>query len=164
MYNIPEFGYSYEEENWVRKNLLDQCQSFTFSYKKAKIKVWHIGKDLIYAQQTASGDPVCLCLAGDKRKHFITEIGGLRYHYPVRGGSKIKDALQVLEEAWKVDPSPEHLYYVIGKRSGHCAKCGCTLTVPESMERGIGPECIKHIDGKAWEVYVMRLRASEAKK
>ena len=26
----------------------------------------------------------------------------------------------------------------------HEARCGRTLTVPESIERGIGPECIKH--------------------
>jgi hypothetical protein len=24
---------------------------------------------------------------------------------------------------------------------GHCGRCGRTLTVPESIERGIGPEC-----------------------
>ena len=26
---------------------------------------------------------------------------------------------------------------------GHCGKCGRTLTVPESIDRGIGPECWK---------------------
>lgn len=26
---------------------------------------------------------------------------------------------------------------------GHCGRCGRTLTVPESIERGIGPECWK---------------------
>ena len=25
--------------------------------------------------------------------------------------------------------------------SGHCGRCGKTLTVPESIERGIGPDC-----------------------
>lgn len=28
---------------------------------------------------------------------------------------------------------------------GHCGRCGRTLTVPESIERGIGPECVKHM-------------------
>jgi hypothetical protein len=28
---------------------------------------------------------------------------------------------------------------------GKCCRCGRTLTVPESIDRGIGPECIKHI-------------------
>lgn len=27
---------------------------------------------------------------------------------------------------------------------GKCGRCGHKLTVPESIERGIGPECIKH--------------------
>lgn len=27
---------------------------------------------------------------------------------------------------------------------GRCGRCGRALTVPESIERGIGPECIKH--------------------
>lgn len=28
---------------------------------------------------------------------------------------------------------------------GKCCRCGRTLTVPESIERGIGPECAKHV-------------------
>ncbi len=28
---------------------------------------------------------------------------------------------------------------------GHCGRCGRLLTVPESVSRGIGPECINHI-------------------
>lgn len=28
---------------------------------------------------------------------------------------------------------------------GSCGRCGRALTVPESVDRGIGPECIKHV-------------------
>lgn len=28
---------------------------------------------------------------------------------------------------------------------GYCGRCGRTLTVPESIESGIGPECAKHL-------------------
>ena len=28
---------------------------------------------------------------------------------------------------------------------GHCGRCGRLLTVPESIERGIGPECFKRM-------------------
>ena len=28
---------------------------------------------------------------------------------------------------------------------GKCCRCGRTLTVPESIANGIGPECIKHV-------------------
>lgn len=31
------------------------------------------------------------------------------------------------------------------RHEGSCGRCGRTLTVPESIDRGIGPECIKHI-------------------
>jgi hypothetical protein len=30
---------------------------------------------------------------------------------------------------------------------GHCGRCGRTLTVPESIERGIGPECAGKLGG-----------------
>jgi hypothetical protein len=31
------------------------------------------------------------------------------------------------------------------KHAVKCGKCGRKLTTPESIERGIGPECIKHL-------------------
>jgi len=31
------------------------------------------------------------------------------------------------------------------RHEGHCGRCGRALTVPESIDRGIGPECIKHV-------------------
>lgn len=41
-------------------------------------------------------------------------------------------------------PVPEG--YAI-QHNGSCCRCGRTLTTPESIERGIGPECIKHFGG-----------------
>lgn len=32
---------------------------------------------------------------------------------------------------------------------GHCGRCGRTLTVPESIETGIGPECARQMAGAA---------------
>lgn len=29
---------------------------------------------------------------------------------------------------------------------GYCGRCGRTLTTPESVANGIGPECMKHLD------------------
>jgi len=31
---------------------------------------------------------------------------------------------------------------------GKCGRCGKTLTVPESVDSGFGPECIKHLKGE----------------
>lgn len=33
---------------------------------------------------------------------------------------------------------------MIIRHEGKCGRCGRTLTVPESLHNGIGPECIKH--------------------
>ena len=32
---------------------------------------------------------------------------------------------------------------------GRCGRCGRRLTVPESIESGFGPECVKHVGGDA---------------
>lgn len=32
---------------------------------------------------------------------------------------------------------------------GRCARCGRTLTVPESITTGFGPECVKHVTTEA---------------
>lgn len=34
---------------------------------------------------------------------------------------------------------------------GRCGRCGRTLTVPESIADGFGPECIKHVGGNGRE-------------
>lgn len=31
------------------------------------------------------------------------------------------------------------------RHEGRCGRCGRTLTVPESLDRGIGPECAQHM-------------------
>ncbi len=33
------------------------------------------------------------------------------------------------------------------KHEGRCCRCGRTLTTPESVEQGFGPECAKHMFG-----------------
>jgi hypothetical protein len=37
-------------------------------------------------------------------------------------------------------PETVHVYH-----AGRCGRCGRTLTVPESIQNGLGPECIKYI-------------------
>jgi Family of unknown function (DUF6011) len=36
---------------------------------------------------------------------------------------------------------------LVVRHEGHCGRCGRTLTVPESIERGIGPECAAKMEG-----------------
>lgn len=58
----------------------------------------------------------------------------------------VKIVRRVLERIWKneghvVEAAGWEVYH-----RGQCGKCGRTLTVPESIESGIGPECAKHLN------------------
>ena len=55
--------------------------------------------------------------------------------------SVLADALRILFE------DPEEAGYAYAVQSGNCYRCGRKLTVPESLNRGLGPECAKVIGG-----------------
>jgi len=69
-----------------------------------------------------------------------------RYRYGRK--SRIgRDAMsaRVFEWAWPrmmTDTLPEQVEFY---HEGQCGRCGRRLTVPESIESGFGPECIKYI-------------------
>ncbi len=59
-----------------------------------------------------------------------------------------EDTLPVKVVRWAVKAvaaSKVPVGYAI-QHSGTCCRCGRTLTTPESIQNGIGPECIKHVD------------------
>jgi uncharacterized protein DUF6011 len=45
---------------------------------------------------------------------------------------------------WNARELPAQL---VVRHNGHCGRCGRTLTVPESIDAGIGPECASKIGG-----------------
>lgn len=49
----------------------------------------------------------------------------------------VKAFLWVYNRAKHRIPSPEIEFY----HSGNCAKCGCRLTTPDSLRKGLGPKC-----------------------
>ncbi len=53
---------------------------------------------------------------------------------------------RVLARVWsgELDIVKQHGYNV--HHSGKCGKCGKKLTTPESIERGIGPDCFKNMN------------------
>jgi hypothetical protein len=165
MITIPAFEYIGDEEKWVTSTLIDGCETFTFSYLKAKIKVWHKDGVIIYAQPTRKMDPwdTKSLHITNRTGYFTEKIGDQSYAVSPRANRKEQVAYQMLIECWRVDSTPEHLFMAIGKRSGHCAICGCELTVDESKQRGIGPECIKHIGAGKWEAMLLKIKASEVK-
>jgi hypothetical protein len=52
---------------------------------------------------------------------------------------------RVLARVWSFDHAAfeRHGYQLL--HAGKCGRCGRTLTVPASIETGIGPECVKHL-------------------
>lgn len=46
---------------------------------------------------------------------------------------------------WKLQSLPENL---VVRHEGRCGRCGRTLTVPESIDAGIGPECASKMGGE----------------
>ncbi len=56
----------------------------------------------------------------------------------------VRVARFALRCVWGVQTLPEG--YQI-RHEGKCGRCGRKLTTPESLDRGIGPECIKHFGG-----------------
>lgn len=47
-------------------------------------------------------------------------------------------AVKAFAYFWSLRDLPAQL---VVRHEGHCGRCGRTLTVPESIDRGIGPEC-----------------------
>ena len=70
-------------------------------------------------------------------------INGRRYFHDVYGSYRLQEALLIVQVAWQTSGGNiDRLYQAIGAR-GFCACCGAGLTDPLSIDRGIGPECIK---------------------
>lgn len=54
---------------------------------------------------------------------------------------------RVLFHVWDANPHAYESYGFYVHHEGQCGRCGLPLTVPESIRRGIGPECAKHVFG-----------------
>ncbi len=55
---------------------------------------------------------------------------------------------RVLARVWSGDHAAFERHGYRLSHAGKCGRCGRTLTVPASIESGIGPECAKHV--KMW--------------
>lgn len=83
----------------------------------------------------------------DRDYRYVGFVRGGRF---VHGGQKsfaTADAPSVKAFAWAFHhmsrgTMPEALEVF---HEGRCGRCGRTLTVPESIESGFGPECINHV-------------------
>jgi hypothetical protein len=90
-------------------------------------------------------------LTGSDNENSYTYLGTIRPGQGYRAGRKsVIDPAAPSAKAfmwfWAHITAPGHwaaLSQVAFYHEGHCGKCGRTLTVPESLDRGIGPECWK---------------------
>lgn len=127
---------------------LDSGKHFTYRIKSKKIdpnKNWstsNVDKTLFFVS----------VLVGPSRESDFQYLGILKlypvdgeYHFSATTKSKIgsdAESHQAFKKLWhgiehcaKI-PTTAQFYH-----EGQCCVCGRTLTVPESIERGIGPEC-----------------------
>lgn len=91
-------------------------------------------------------------LSGPDNEDNYQYFGNLRPHaFEVGRKSRVSaDAPSVKAFSWfynKVlqEESEAALEQLEVWHEGRCGRCGRKLTVPESIESGFGPECIKHI-------------------
>jgi len=79
------------------------------------------------------------------------------------GAVRLTDASKLSEDSWpirilrrivaKIWTNEESKITEAGwdvHHEGTCCRCGRTLTVPESVKTGIGPECRKHVESAAF--------------
>lgn len=88
-------------------------------------------------------------MTGPDNENSFSYLGFIRDRFFVHGKkSKIsKDAISVVAFTWfwshlkeNKDFSPMEFWH-----EGRCGRCGRKLTVPESIENGIGPECARRM-------------------
>lgn len=170
VYPYKPGSYSSDEAAHVAAHL-DGLQTFIFTYNGGKLKVWHDGPRLVYAQQTAKAKSWSVAqmwltsrpensLERRDRHKVGDDVYMTTYNMP----AKYDSAFKLLFECWRVKAAPEHLYAAIGIKCHSCALCGRALTTPESTQRGVGPECIHKIWGKAAQEVVIELVAGLAAK
>jgi len=91
------------------------------------------------------GRPVLSYLSGANNDRDYTRFAHVDEHGNVRIWKK-HQANETLREAVKVlvgDPKAASKAYA--QESGECGVCGRTLTTPESLAAGIGPECARRL-------------------
>lgn len=59
----------------------------------------------------------------------------------------VKLLRRTLQRVWEGNTEAMEAAGFVLHHEGKCGRCGRSLTTPESVERGIGPECIKILGG-----------------
>jgi hypothetical protein len=128
------------------------------SYGGARFIIGHIGETLLYIQPKANKRGYVLLTGKEEKSRHCTEIRGLWYSLDPCANIKTCEALLEIINAWELGASREAVYKIVGGLTTRCAMCGCELTDPLSMSRGIGPDCWQTIYANDTKQRVRRSR------
>lgn len=108
-------------------------ERYTYSIRKPK------GKDIYFAGLQNGGQPGSIYL-GIFDPNAMAVKPTLKSAFPA--DSKVFKVLAWALRAVAAGTVPEEKGYAV-QHEGRCCRCGKELTTPESIARGIGPECAK---------------------
>lgn len=114
---------------------LKSGKRFTYRARRAKDAVGREQPLIFIAVLTGPDNKTAYSYLGfirDEKQHVV------EYHYGIKSKLGHKALSAIAFDWWfhHMGHSQVEFYH-----EGHCARCGRTLTVPASIERGIGPEC-----------------------
>ena len=137
------------------ENILPPSAASTY-LASGKGKFTLVGKDSRYTFQENSSDDKKLIfiklLVGSNNEADYQYIGYMKEEgseFKLNAGKKGNanhPAYKALN--WYINclkRAPEKASQATFYHEGRCGRCGRTLTTPESIKAGFGPECIKHI-------------------
>lgn len=110
---------------------------FTFKVKKHEVKTDQDGKRILHFVKV---------LTGSDNTNDYTYIGTIydQERFTLTLNSKVREdavSYKAFDYIWKCLRGPGLPPKVKFYHEGRCCRCGRALTVPESIEKGIGPEC-----------------------
>jgi hypothetical protein len=110
------------------------------SYRTLRVRIQPEDSDFMPGQQVVG------YLRGSNNDHDYTNFAHLK-RGEVYVWKKHRDSTEIIEALRVLVGDPKAAAIAYARQSGRCALCGRTLTVPASIEAGIGPVCAK---GAGW--------------
>jgi hypothetical protein len=147
---LPELAREFILAGNARFTLVSKSTGKRFTYKVSKPSDWQVGSRNEFR--------FCSLLTGSNNENdyryfgfMVKENGGWKYFHGKPGkacASRASDSVRAftytlgnLIEKNQI-PDGVEIWH-----EGQCGRCGRTLTKPDSIESGFGPECIHHIGG-----------------
>jgi hypothetical protein len=101
-----------------------------------------IGKGHRVTVLALNGEPVSVTI---KNRDGDNSLDVAQWSYTNFGGKKLDTLFTVWATVVVTGGRKAETLRALGQATHRCSICGTPLTDPDSMARGIGPECVKHI-------------------